>query len=147
LLLALLSWGSAQDAPKFSVTSSLQSSYVQGAADAVSIFVKLNEATNALEQGVIFLNVVEATPSYPQAAHKIFASASEEPKIFQVVYSADSLLQGLGTTLSFQLKADAKPATYSLVIQVFNDGNTDPHRVKAENRVAIKSFSFEIVKP
>lgn len=146
-LLMLLSSSLAQDKAVFQITSSLAPSYVQGSSDTVSISLKLAELVEGLDQAVVFLNVVENQPNYPQAAHKIFASAAEEPPVFQVVQSAESLLTGVATNLSFQLKDNATVGKYSLVIQVFQGSNTDPHRVNGEERVAIQGFNFEITAP
>jgi len=147
ILILVFSLGFAQEKPNFQIGSSLAETYVQGSADEISISVSLKELVAGLDQAVVFLNVVEDKPNYPQAAHKIFASASEEPPIFQTVLSAESLIAGVGTTLSFQLKDNATAGNYSLVIQIFQGANTDPHRVKPEERVAIRGFGFEITEP
>ena len=147
VLLCLSGLVFTQDLPKFEIAASMASSYQQGQADDVSISLKLTDAEVNFTEAVVFLNVVENAPPYPQAAHRIFASASETPKVFQTVYSADSLREGISTSLSFGLKDNAKPGSYSLVIQVFAGANTDPHGVKPDTRVAMRSFAFEITVP
>lgn len=127
------------------VTTTLAASYPQGAEDAVTITVKLDEGAG-LEQGVLFLNIVERDPAgtYPQAAHRLFASASEEPGIFRVVVSSKALREGLQTTLSFSLRDRAKPGNYALVVQLFKGDTTNPGRVRVENRVGMRAFDFTV---
>ncbi len=146
LCVLLLSIGLAQEA-KFSISSTTETSYTQNTAGAIDIFIKLQEGTDTFSNAVIFLNIVESSPNHPQAAHKIFTSASEEPQVFQAVYPAEAFLAGIGTSLNFQLKQKARLGNYSLVIQIFEGTNTDPHKVGGQTRLAIKAFSFEVIEP
>lgn len=134
----------AQNQPKLEISASMAAVYQQGQSDEVKISVKLLDPEVSFSTAVVFLNVVEDAPGYPQAAHKIFVSANEAPKVFQVVHLAEALRQGVGTNLVFALKDAAKPGNYSLVIQVFADANTDPHKVNINNRIALKGFNFQI---
>ncbi|MCA9835350.1 MAG: hypothetical protein KC422_00480 [Trueperaceae bacterium] len=136
-----------QTPAKFQVAASVAPSYKQGDAGQMNISLKLLSEEVSFTEAVVFLNIVEDAPNYPQAAHKIFANASETPKIFQVLYTADDLRQGLATSLGFEFKDSAKPGKYILVIQTFAGATTDPHNVKFENRVGISSFPFEIAGP
>ena len=127
------------------VTTTLASSYPQGAEDAVTITVKLDDPVG-LEQGVLFLNIVERDPArtYPQAGHKLLTSGGETPKIFRKVYAADVLQKGLRTTLEFRVRSDAEPGDYSLVVQLFEGETTNPGRVRLENRVGLAAFDFTV---
>lgn len=147
VLCLLLGTAFGQNLPKFDIAASMASVYQEGQSDQVSISVKLLDAEVNFTEAVVFLNVVENAPPYPQAAHKIFANANEVPKIFQIVYSVDALREGVSTSLDFSLKDNAKPGNYSLVIQVFAGANTDPHSVTPETRVALRGFGFEITAP
>ncbi len=146
-LASLLAFGLSQSQEAFNIQSNMLANYEQGSTGEVAITVRLTDEASSLEQAVVFLNVVENVANYPQAAHKIFASASESPEVFQQVYSAEVLRAGVSTSLTFQLKDDAKLSNYSLVIQIFEGTTLDPHKVKFEDRVAIKGFNFNIVAP
>ena len=143
--LFVFSTNALSQAPALEVTTTLASSYSQGAEDAVTITVKLDEVAG-FEQGVLFLNIVERDPAqnYPQAAHKLFASANEEPGIFREVVSRQALRDGLQTTLSFSLRDRAEPGDYSLVVQLFEGETTNPGRVRVENRVGLRVFDFAV---
>ncbi len=146
-LVSLLAFGLGQSQEAFNIQSNMLANYEQGNSGEVAISVRLTDEASSLEQAVIFLNVVENVANYPQAAHKIFASASETPELFQQVYSAEALRVGVNTSLAFQLKDNAKLSNYSLVIQVFEGNTVDPHKVNFEDRVAIKGFNFNIIAP
>lgn len=146
LALVLLQVTLAQN--KFVMTASLEPSYIQGADGVVAISISLDEASSDFSEAVVFLNVVEvdAAGKYPQAAHKIFKAASEEPEIFKQVVTRAALEAGIATTLSFTLNNNAKPATYSLVLQVFEGNNTNPNAVNPATRLGIGSFLFDITE-
>lgn len=126
------------------IHAELNASYRPGEAGEVAISFAF--AAPELERGVLFLNVVErdAARTYPQAAHLIFASASETPGIFRRVYSAEQLAAGLATTLSFRLRDNAKPGDYALVLQLYQGSVSHPNRVRPEDRLVLKSFNFSI---
>lgn len=126
------------------VRADLAASYRQGEAGAVHISVRY-QAPEAFE-GVLFLNVVERDPArtYPQAAHRIFADAAESPKVFRVVQDAPALAEGLSTTLRFRLRANAPPGPYALVVQLYRGRQTNPNRVRVEDRVLLQGFNFEV---
>lgn len=132
----------AQD---FAIGAEVAPTYRQGDSGQASFNVTLDDA-GQVDAAVIYLNVVRlaADGSTPQAAHLIFDDASVEGDIFQRVLSGEELAGGLGATLRFRLREDARPDRYAVVIQVFQGHNTNPHRVRLENRLAIGTFDFEL---
>lgn len=138
----------AQDAPKLRVEAALEPVYLQGQGDEVELRIVLNDPAETLKEGVLFLNVVErdAARGWPQAAHKIFTSAEETPAVFRQPYTGTALRTGVTTSLAFELRAKAKPGDYALVVQLYEGSVTDPNRVSANNRVALKAFHFSIVR-
>jgi hypothetical protein len=154
MLLASLGalWGNAwADAPlpTAAIQADVGASYAPGAVGEVPITLQFDDAVALPESGVVFLNVVEddAARDWPQAAHRIFASASEDPPVFRRVLSAEALRAGLATTVRFRLRATAPPGRYHLVIQVYRGPVTDPGRVRAEDRVFMRGFAFDIALP
>lgn len=148
LALVLVLFPAAAEAPLVAqVEAGLEASYRPGEHGEIAIRLVYDDPASGLTEGVAFLNVVERDPAHdwPQAAHKIFASASETPKVFRVVQSLEQLRAGLGTTLSFRLRDDAEPGEYALVVQLYRGSNTDPNRVRVEDRVLLKGFDFQIV--
>mgnify|MGYP000008368532 CR=1 FL=1 len=139
--------GTAQSGLGLEVELDLASVYTQGQQADVKFDIFLNDTAD-LEQAVLFLNIVERDPAgkYPQAAHKIFATAKEVPSVFRKVYTGAALSKGVETTLSFQLRDGAKVGDYSLVVQLFEGDETNPNRVKVENRLALKGFDFSITE-
>lgn len=146
-LLALLLAPVLAEAPEAAseVRADLAASYRQGEAGVVRIEVRY--PAPAAFEGVLFLNVVERDPArnWPQAAHRIFAAAAESPQVFRVVQGAQALAEGLSTTLEFRLRANAPPGPYALVIQLYRGRQTNPNRVRVEDRVLLKGFDFEVV--
>jgi len=122
-------------------------SYKQGDSASVFIFVKLQNVDLQIDKAVIFLNVVEIDKArkYPQAAHKIFATASIDNNIFKTVYSKEQLLGGVAANINYSFKNGAKLAKYAIVIQVFEGTNTDPHRLAGKHRLAIKAHNFDLI--
>jgi len=122
------------------------SSYKQGDSASVFVFVKLLNPELEFDKAVVFLNVVEIDKArkYPQAAHKIFASASIDHNIFKTVYSKKQLESGVAANINYSFKNGAKPAKYAIVIQVFEGTNTDPHRLRGKHRLAMKAHNFEL---
>jgi hypothetical protein len=145
-------WGNARaDAPlrTAAIQADLGASYAPGAVGEVPIALHFDDVAALPVSGVVFLNVVEDDPArdWPQAAHRIFASASEDPPVFRQVLSAEALRAGLTTTVRFRLRANAPPGRYHLVIQVYRGPVTDPGRVRAEDRVFMRGFAFDIALP
>jgi hypothetical protein len=132
--------------PYVEFTGTMNSVYKQGDIATVDISVQLIDPENVITEAVLFLNVVEIDEAkkYPQAAHLIFADASSPNDITKKVYTGDELRVGLATTVTFVIKDNAKPANYSLALQLFNGTNTDPNRVKVEERIDMKNFKFTI---
>jgi hypothetical protein len=132
--------------PYVEFSATMNDVYKQGDTATVNISAQLVDPENKIKEGVLFLNVVEIDEAkkYPQAAHLIFADASSPNDITKKVYTGDELRAGLATTVTFVLKDNAKPATYSLALQLFNGTNTDPHRVRVEDRIDLRNFKFAI---
>jgi hypothetical protein len=148
LLLFLFTLGFAQEQTppyvEFSVT--MGKVYKQGDVATIDITAKLIDPEGLIQQAVLFLNVVEidAAKRFPQAAHLIFADATTTNDIFKIVKNGQELQAGMTTSLSFTLKGNAKPAQYSLALQLFNGDNTDPNTVKVDNRIGLRNFRFTI---
>ena len=140
--------GAAQSGSDLQVELDLDSTYVQGQQADVKFDIFLENDPLDLEQAVLFLNIVERDPArkFPQAAHKIFATAKETPSVFRKVHTGAALREGVETTLAFQLRDGAKAGDYALVVQLFKGGETDPKQVNIENRLALKGFNFSITK-
>ena len=148
LISVLIPCAAAQSELKLRVDVDMQSTYAQAQQGRISFTMVLEGPNEALDEGVLFLNVVERDPAgkNPQAAHKIFASAKETPKVFRQVYTGADLQKGVETTLEFQLRDSAKLGDYTLVVQLYRGSETNPNRVKYENRLALKGFNFSITE-
>ncbi len=101
----------------------------------------------AVPVAVAFLNVVErdSARGYPQAAHRLFRSAESQNRVFQVAKSGEVWQLGVETILRARLRDDAPPGEYALVVQLFRGSNTNPHRVRSEDRLGIQAFNVTIV--
>ncbi|NOK79058.1 MAG: hypothetical protein GFH24_608434n15 [Chloroflexi bacterium AL-N5] len=133
-------------AQNFRIASNLAASYEPGASGTVSISVQLLNPDLDFSQAVVFLNIVEIDErrTYPQVMHQLFSAADAAPDIFKTVYSKEQLLNGVSTNLVFFLRDNAKPGSYSMAIQVFSGNNTDPNRVRVQDRLGIQNFGFSI---
>ena len=131
------------------VTANIQPEYRQGEEGSIDFVITLNDPGETVSEGVLFLNIVErdAARNWPQAAHLIFASASEAESVFKVPYSGQALRVGVGTRLNFKLRDRAKTSDYALVIQIFQGAETNPNRVRVADRIALQSFDFSVVAP
>jgi hypothetical protein len=129
---------------EFSVT--MNEVYKQGDSATIDISAQLIDPENVITEAVLFLNVVEVDEAkkYPQAGHLIFADASSPNDITKKVFTGDELRTGLSTTVTFLIKDNAKPANYSLALQLFKGTNTDPNRVQGEDRIDMRNFRFTI---
>ncbi len=149
LFLALVVALAAAEAPPVvaEIRADVQTNYQPGDRGEITVHLVYDDPSLPLEAGVVFLNVVERDPerTWPQAAHKVFASAHETPRVFRLVQDAAALKAGVGATLSFRLRDNARPGPYSLVVQLYRGVTTDPNRVRAEDRLLMKGFDFEIV--
>lgn len=136
----------AQATPGFVIQSNVPDVLTPGEAGSIEVFVKANDPERSLSEAVVFLNVVEHDEAkrYPQASYRLFSSAEEETKTLQRVLSGDALREGVSIRLNYQLRDNVKPATYSVVIQVFNGTNVNPNRVSVKQRLAMKAFKFVI---
>lgn len=135
--------------PSLRLETTLRPSYAPGESDSVEITVVLEDPELAVEGGVLFLNIVEnnAERNWPQAMHRLFAAGSESNGIFQRYFTGDELRAGLQTTLSFTLRQDAPQLRYALVVQLFRGRNTNPHRVRERDRIALRAVGFRIEAP
>jgi hypothetical protein len=149
LLWVLVHYGLAQDAPNLSLYTTLQSSYRPGGSDTVEITVTLNDPELQVDGGVLFLNIVEVDPdrSWPQAMHRLFSSGSESNTIFQRFLDGDTLREGLSTSYTFTFRQNAPLGNYALVVQLFRGRNTNPNRVRVEDRIALRAVSFRVERP
>lgn len=139
----------AQDdaVPRLDVTSNVADRYVQGTEYDLSVRLSLVDPNGRVEQGVLFLNVVEVNEegTHPQAMHRVFASAETSDTAFRMPLDGATLRQGIEATVHVRLRDDAPPGTYAMVIQLFEGAQTDPHAVQVEKRLAMHSFQFEVV--
>jgi PKD repeat protein len=140
----------APDPDGFEITASgLEDQYSPGDTVSGGISIRMNDPEHTVRYAVPFLNVVEAHEPWPQAAQDIIASGGADPDIFKKVYDHDALTGGISTTATFQLRNDAPPGSYDLVIQVFVGTNTNPNTVGTKPdtnpRIALKAFRVEIV--
>jgi hypothetical protein len=96
---------------------------------------------------VAFLNVVERDTArgYPQMAHRIFRSAESQNQVFQLAKPGEVWQRGVETALRARLRDDAPPGEYALVVQLFRGSNTNPHRVRSEDRLGIRAFNFSVI--
>ncbi len=135
-----------KDPPYVEFTATMNSVYKQGDSATIDISARLIDPENTITEAVLFLNVVEVDEAkkYPQAGHLIFADATSPNDITKKVITGDELRAGLATTVTFLIKDNAKPADYSLALQLFNGTNIDPNRVRVEERIDIKNFRFVI---
>jgi len=134
-------------AQELQVSSTMATEYQQGESASVTFTITLDDPDGVIDQGVLFLNVVENSPekNYPQAAHLIFAAVAEEPPLFRRVLSGVELQAGQSTTLNFRLRDGARTGRYVAVVQLFRGPDTSPWRVRAENRVGLVGFSFTLL--
>jgi hypothetical protein len=79
--------------------------------------------------------------------HRLFSSGSESNAIFQTPLSGDTLRAGLSTSYSFTFRNNAPPANYALVVQLFRGRNTNPNRVRVEDRIALRAVNFRVESP
>ncbi len=146
LCLNLITAQKQKNPPYVEFSATMNEVYKQGDTATVDISARLIDPENTITEAVLFLNVVEVDEAkkFPQAGHLIFADASSPNDITKKVFLGEQLKEGLSTTVTFLIKEDAKPANYSLALQLFNGNSTDPNKVKFEDRIDIKSFRFTI---
>lgn len=118
--------------------------YAPGDTVHGTITLRLDDPGGNVREAVAFLNVVEAREPWPQAAHRIVAEGEVTPEIFQVAFGRDVWTEGLTAEATLELRDDAPPGSYDVVIQVFDAANTDPHRVDPDARISITSFRVDI---
>lgn len=145
LAVLLLGVGAAQS---LLFSGDLEPTYPPGAVASAAFEVQLLDRELVTDGAVLFLNVVEPIGGgdVRQVGHLLFASASESPGTFHRVLSADELAAGIRTVLDFELRRDARPGDYVVVLQLFHGRNTNPHRVRVEDRLAMKAFPFTIAE-
>lgn len=145
-------WSQDREGIGLIVESNAPETYAQGSEHELWVRVRLVDPMETVDEGVLFLNVVENDEAgrHPQAMHLVFASAREpdgadSPPIFLVPLSGEVLRVGVETTIVVRLRARAPLGSYSMVIQLFEGTETHPHRVVVENRVAMRSLQFDVV--
>ncbi len=150
-LLSLVLTSSRAQTPPLTllVTTNVQATYHQGETADIDFVITLNDAAETVDEGVLFLNVVErdVARGWPQAAHLIFATAQEKERVFRVPFSGQVLRGGLSTSLSFRLRDRAEPGDYALVVQLFRGAETNPNRVRVADRIALRGFDFSVAAP
>lgn len=140
LMLLPLAW-----AQRLEAVANLAPYYRPG--DEIEVTLSLRLVTpEVVTLAVAFLNVVErdAARRFPQAAHKLFYSAESQEPLFQIAKPGEVWQRGVETVVRARLRADAPPGEYALVIQLFRGSNTNPHRVRVEDRVGLQAFNVTI---
>ena len=128
------------------VTANVQPVYRQGEEGSIDLTITLSDTAETVGEGVLFLNIVErdAAQTWPQAAHLIFASARERESVFRIPLSGRILREGLTTSLAFKLRDSAKVGEYALVVQLYKGSETNPNRVRPQDRVSMQGFDFSV---
>ncbi len=127
----------------------IPSEIAPGSEARVRFALQLLDEAAAGTEGVWFLNVVEPLGGgeVRQVSHLLFAAAREENSVFRRPLSAAELVEGLDTFIEFRLKPAAPPGDYLLALQLFSGRETNPGRVKTENRMAMEFFPFRVTEP
>lgn len=122
--------------------------YHPGEKAAVALRLVAEDGAALPDEAVLFLNVVIPDPErgWPQMAHRLFATAelAGDGDMFGEVLDAAALREGRSAVLHVRFKEHAPPGDYEVVLQLFRGPNTNPHRVRVEDRVAIRSFPFRV---
>ncbi len=147
LLICLLLACGAAVAQTVHIAADVPAEMTQGGSVRATFELQLIDGPDSLEQGVWFLNVVEPLGGgeVRQMTHLLFSAAREDRPVFRQVFSREELEAGLSTTLDFELRRGAQPGDYLIALQLFNGRNTNPGRVRAENRVAMEFVGFTII--
>jgi hypothetical protein len=130
------------------VTGEVPREFSAGDSGEIHLSFLLDDPTGQIERGVLFLNIVvnSAERGWPQAGHLVFSGASERPALFRRTLEATELQAGVETVLEFTTRGRAPPGDYVLVLQLFEGNQTDPHRVRVEDRIGQVGFPFRIVE-
>lgn len=133
---------------RLAVTSNIADTYQAGSEHELNAQIRLVDPAETVERGVLFLNVIEVTDdgTYPQAMHIVFASAETDADAFGVPLDGDALRAGIEASVRVRLRDRAPEGRYAIVFQVFEGEETNPHQVRPENRAAIASFEFDVVR-
>ena len=135
------------------VEHNLVESYARGSVHELWVRIELVDPQETVDVGVLFLNVVENDEEgkHPQAMHLVFASADEilegESQVDRLSHPVDgeALRAGVEARVRVQLRSRAQLGNYSIVFQLFEGEETNPHRVQIENRVAMWAHRFDVV--
>ena len=146
--LATTAGAQASDEVRLEVSSNIQDRYRAGTEHELNVRLALVDPAETVVQGVLFLNVVEndESGSFPQAMHKVFASAETDEDVFRVPLEAARLRSGVEAMVRVRLRDQAPAGTYSIVIQLFEGNVTDPHAVRIDDRVAMTAWTFQVVR-
>lgn len=138
----------AADAPRLQIESNIPPTFQAGTEHELHVRIQLHDPTGSVETAVLFLNVVEIDEegTFPQAMHKVFASADVNESVFRTPLTGERLREGVEASVRVRLRAQAPPGEYAIVIQLFGGDQTDPHDVRVEDRVAMKSFEFTVLR-
>lgn len=153
LIAAVTAFAQTRDGVELRVEHNLAKAYAPGSEHDLWVRIELVDPQETVDVGVLFLNVVENDEAgrFPQAMHLVFASATElhdgeaEADRFVTPLDGEALRAGVEARVRVRLRARAPAGSYSIVFQLFEGEETDPHRVQIENRVAMWSHRFEVV--
>lgn len=143
----------SRDGVALRVEHNFSPTYAQGSEHELWARIRLIDERTMVERGVLFLNVVENDEAgrSPQAMHVVFASATEVPngqeglQKFLVPLDGAELRAGVEARVRVALRERAPLGSYSIVFQLFEGDETNPHKVRVENRAAMWSHRFEVV--
>lgn len=129
------------------VDSDIPEELVAGGSGVLNLEIVLDDPEGVVDEAVLFLNIVvnNRERNWPQAGHLVFSGAAEDPAVFRRVLSGEELRAGVSTALSYEVRPGAPLDDYALVLQVFDGSQTNPHRVRAQDKLGQVGFSFRLV--
>lgn len=134
--------------PSSSINISPQNSVIKRGQPANhKFFVKVEDPDLSVTQAVIFLNVLYTEPGSDRIGEKMlpyFENGSITNPIFNRVLTGEQIRKGLATQLFYSIRADAPTGQYTINVQVFNGGETNPNLVNYDNLIGIYNLIFEV---